>query len=243
MGIDVTINKEVKFNETHEKRVITGVHLNPKKSRVGKNPCLNVFSIYTRTKQGDLGRDGNPLIYALKSLNGFTISKSELKAFKPTFSAIVDKTLLAWPHTCVLTMPSSSVLAERFARRIARKVHGVLVSDAFCKRTATEVLAEYRDRHVVPKSKHKSDVNRILAELSKVPPNTLFSMKLVENNIREYFRPLKLNPACDQHLLMEGPVLLVDDLLSTGTTLLNAREELARMNIQCDSALCLLSDL
>ncbi|MFU2314814.1 phosphoribosyltransferase [Rahnella sp. PCH160] len=243
MGIDVTVNREVKFNDAHEHRVITGVHLNPKKSKVGRNPYLNIFSIYTRTKQGDLRRDGNPLIYALKSLNGFTITKSELRAFKPTFSAIVDKTLLGLPFASVLTMPSSSALAEQFGRRIARKLRGNIVSNAFCKRTATEILAEYRQRHVVPKTRHKSDVNRVLAELNKVPPNTLFSMKLVENNIREYFRPLKLNPVCDLRLIMKGPVLLVDDLLSTGTTLLNAREELERVDIQCHSAICLLSDL
>lgn len=243
MGIDVSINKEVKFNGAHENRIITGVHLNPKKSHVGKNPCLKVFSIYTRTKQGDLRRDGNPLIYALKSLNGFTISKAELRAFRPTFTSIVDKTLSGWPHTCVLTMPSSSVLTEQFARRIARKLQGKVVTDAFCKRTATEMLDEYRQRHVVPKTKHKSDVNRVLAELRKVSPNTLFSMKLVENNIREYFRPLKLNPVCNLGALQSGQVLLVDDLLSTGTTLLNARDELMQVNIHCDKAVCLLSDL
>lgn len=243
MGIDVSANKDVTFNATHEHRVITAIHLNPKKSKVGKNPRLDIFSIYTRTKQGDDRRDGNPLIYGLKNMHGFTLSYASLLEFKPTFSAIVDKTLNGWSYPYVLSMPFSSRVAEQFARRIARKLGAVLINSAFSKRTASEILADYHSRHVVPKSRHKSDVNRVLAELAKVPPNTLFSMKKVENNIREYFRPLKLNPHFDFAPLVGGTVILSDDLLSTGTTLLNARDALLEVKVACNQGVCLLSDL
>ncbi|HAV2277468.1 TPA: hypothetical protein JHK27_003068 [Serratia marcescens] len=245
MGVDVSHNRIVTFNAEHDHRVVTSIDKNPKIKRIGKNPKVTVFSIYRRTKTGDYERDGNPLIYALKGLHRYTITNADLYRFRPSFYAILTNTVakVTQGPRVVLVMPSSSPLVFQFARKVARGLGCELIKNAFSKRTAGEMLSDFELAKPMIKQSHKSDVHKVIAELTKAPVNSIFSMKHVPNRVREYFCPLKMNPQFDVTVLQEIEVILVDDLLSTGTTLVSAANELSRFNVSCTQSVCLLSDL
>ena len=66
-------------------------------------------------------------------------------------------------------------------------------------------------------------------------------VKDIDTKIRSYFSPLALS----QNIVnpQGKKVLLVDDLLTTGTTLISAKELLAGNNVSSFQGLCLLSSL
>lgn len=84
MGIDITVNGVVSFNPNHEKFVSTSVSFNPKLKNIsvkGYRGNLLIYSVFTRMKSND-NRDGNPLIYAMKGLKGYSITFREIVKFK-----------------------------------------------------------------------------------------------------------------------------------------------------------------
>lgn len=246
LGIDVNQRKQVTFNISHDNRVVTSISKNPKLSMIGRSPKTPVYSIYRRTKSGDYRRDGNPLMYALKGINNYSISLNELFKFRNSFLAILNAIHSQLPpgNKIIIAMPSSSPVVNLFAKRISRRF-GAQMIDLFMKCTVQEVLSDFHTNFSLSqiKKSDKGDVQRLLAELSSSVPNSIFSMKIVPNKIRKYFQPLKINPQANLAPLNGVQIILVDDLLSSGVTLICAIEILMSMNIPCVTAVCLLSDL
>ncbi|RUO18684.1 phosphoribosyltransferase [Aliidiomarina haloalkalitolerans] len=237
MGIDVTEDKYVTLNEGHHKRLVTCPSRNPV---FKKYPGLVTQSVYRRTKDGDKERDGNPFIYALKKTRGYRIRSRELVKFKPSFDAILYKIIDKFPGACLVTLPSSYPIAEILARRIARKNGAQIFNRIFRKATVAEVLANF-DPHAV-KKQHQAEINSQLATFNKLDPNELVNLKEMRNRIRSYFNPISIN----SDLLGQLPttkLLLVDDLLSTGTTITNAANLLKYNNFTVVGAVCLFSAL
>lgn len=234
MGIDINEHKAVSFNEHHDHRLVTCPTKNPKTTTIED---LLIHSIYRRTKTGDFRRDGNPFIYALKSKDGYKITNRELHRFKPSFYTILTKIIEHKTVDYILPMPSSHPIAHYLARRLARATDATVIDDFFCKQTTGNIIATFDLASVKPA--HKKDVKKQLAAYRKMPANTLVSLKKIPNKIRCYFPPLVLNPGNTVTVDIEN-VLLVDDLLSTGTTLLSAKRLLRSRNLAC---VCLLSDL
>lgn len=237
MGIDVSIDKYVTLNESHHKRLVTCPNRNPVFRKLGE---LMIHSVYRRTKDGDKERDGNPFIYAVKKTKGFRIRSRELVRFKPSFEAIVEKIIKNVPHSCVVTVPSGYPIAEILASRIVRKSGVPIFSKVFSKATVGEVLARFDPNSV--KGQHRAEVNSQLATFSKLDPNELVNLKEIRNKIRHYFNPLSINTDFLSQL-PSANLLLVDDLLSTGTTLSNAAKLLEVNGFKVVGAVCLLSAL
>lgn len=215
-------------------RLITCPTKNPKVSSLGQ---VSVDSIYRRTKTGDYQRDGNPFIYALKRINGFRISNKELYKFKSSFYTILASSLSGHKIDFILPMPSSHPIANYLANRISRLTGATVINDYFLKQTTSGILNNFNHNHV--EDKHKSEVLKQLASYQKLPANSQISLKKIPNKIRFYFPPLVLNPKYIAHTVT-GSVLLVDDLLSTGTTLVSAKSLINSDNVK---GICLLSDL
>lgn len=146
MGIDISNNKVITFNASHEKRVVTGIARNPKLSKIGRSPHTSVFSIYRRTKAGDFRRDGNPLMYALKGINGYSIKPFELYKFRTTFFPILSTihSNLALGSNIIIPMPSSSYFVTTFSKIIAKRFNAPIIS-MFQKRTVLEVLNSFNN--------------------------------------------------------------------------------------------------
>ncbi|HBC3539148.1 TPA: hypothetical protein KDZ97_003682 [Vibrio parahaemolyticus] len=237
MGIDIGNANAVSLNESHEYRLITGVTRNPGVSKKGK---LQVKCVYRRTKDGDFERDGNPFIYALKRNGRFSITNAELYRFKPSFEQIIANMTNGMNVDFVLGMPSSSNVVTHFGRRVARKLKAVYIDDYFIKKTVGEVLAEF-DMDAVRKQ-HKRRIKSLLNTYGKMNQESEISLKKVDNNLRHYFEPVLHNPNYSG-VKVTGDVLLADDLLSTGTTLLSSEKVLAEQGVTVQGAFCLLSDL
>lgn len=140
-------------------------------------------------------------------------------------------------------MPSSTTVPYFLARRISRHFRSTFYNDVFIKCTVEEVINNYFNEEVNKKELHIKPIKRTLSELQKLPPNTIFTMKKIPNKIRHYFSPWKINPDFDINRLNHYNIILIDDLLSTGTTLNTATIELNRSGLACSTAICLLSNL
>lgn len=237
MGIDVSRDKYVTLNEDHHQRLVTCPDRNPV---LKKYPSLLTHSVYRRTKDGDKERDGNPFIYAVKKTKGFRIRSRELVRFNPSFDAILDKIVERVPCSCLITIPSSYPVAEILARRISRKKGVQIFSNVFRKATVGEVLAGFDPTQV--KKQHEAEVKSQLSTFAKLDPNELLTLKEMRNKIRPYFNPLSLNSDLLGQLPTED-LLLIDDLLSTGTTISNAAKLLTANGLNVGGAICLLSAL
>lgn len=237
MGINILENRAVIFDSSHDYRLITHPNKNPKISRKNK---LEIASIYRRTKTGDFKRDGNPFIYALKNKNGYHISRQEIIKFYPSFYTILNKTLQGQTPDFVLSMPSSHPITTLLTKRVAKKAGAIPIYNYFDKITIGQVISNFDFTQV--RRNHIKLVKSQLATYQKINPSNTVSLKSIPNKIRQYFQPLMINSAY-QGEEIKGNILLVDDLLSTGTTLVCARNYLLSKQVTKIKALCLLSDL
>lgn len=239
MGININNKKAITFCDSHEKYVNTSINSNPSVSSLKQSyPPLLVHSIFKRVHSNDR-RDGNPLIYALKNIDYYNISNEELINFKPNFESILDKLKnnKKFKGNVILTLPSSSKVVEYFARRVGRKISLNVQYDAFIKCTNGEVLDNFN--HNIVRKQDENDVRGALYTLNKKNPDLPFQIKNIENNIRFYFQPFKLNLNNNYN---EYGIILIDDILSTGSSLLCA-EQLLKNKCQSIMALTLLGSL
>lgn len=245
MGITVDQNKIVKFTSRTEQLVNTSIDANPNQYKLNDLVVYGIFKrLYSRQ-----GGDGNPLIYALKGQRGYSISLQECGKFNPNLSVILDRLLAQKNYEVILTMPSSHKVVERFAKKINRinKKKCILINDIFSKKTICEVYSNLQDLPLTPK--YKKDIIALRRSLERDltnNPNKAFSMKEVATKDRMFIRPLKIDPTQIEKITeMKGKsILLVDDLLASGTTLTSAYNLLKEMEISEQiEAICLLGKL
>lgn len=245
MGITVDQNKIVKFTSQTEQLVNTSIDANPNQYKLNDLVVYGIFKrLYSRQ-----GGDGNPLIYALKGQRGYSISLQECGKFNPNLSIILDRLLAQKNYEVILTMPSSHKVVERFATKINRRISAncLLITDIFTKKTFHEVYEDLQRLPLTPK--HKKDIialRRSIERDTQRDPNKIFSMKEVNTKDRAFIRPLKINPERIEILqkIQGKSILLVDDLLASGTTLTSAHNLLKDLEISEEiEAICLLGKL
>lgn len=234
MGIDV-VNKRVFHSTSHQQRVDTSVSGNPQSKIISGS--LTVQSIFRRMVHRE--GDGNPLIYALKKKDGFSISNREFCKFLPEFRQILAKAMHGKSDVIFVPMPSSHKIAYTLASQAAKYAVNCSVEPSlFEKKTAGEVHQELKAT-VFPNKLRKDGV-RLLSSLA-ASPNAIFSMKNVKNpELRHYISPLKLATV---YPVQCREIILVDDLLSSGATLTCAHDQLQASGWGAISALCLLGAL
>ena len=245
LGILVNDNKVVTFTSETEQLVNTSLDANPNHHKLNDLIVHSVFKrLYSRQ-----GGDGNPLIYALKGQKGFSISLKECGKFNPNISKILHRLMHEKDYEVILTMPSSHKVVERFAKKINRisKNHCILINNIFSKKTILEVYSDLQDLPLTPK--YKKDIIALRRSLERDltnNPNKAFSMKEVATKDRMFIRPLKIDPTQIEKVTeMKGKsILLVDDLLASGTTLTSAYNLLKEMEVSEQiEAICLLGKL
>ncbi len=237
LGIDICTAHSVSLNEAHELRLVTSVERNPVISDKGS---ITVTCVYRRTKHGDFKRDGNPFIYALKRKSPYSITNRELFRFRASFKEILAQMSKNLEIDYVVGVPSSHNVVTHFGNRVARQLNAIYINDYFVKQTVGNVLKNFKLS--VVDAKHKSIVKKVLSTFGKLDPAEEISLKKIENKVRSYFEPVALNTSYAGPAL-NGNVLIVDDLLSTGTTLLSSESLLKAQGINVQGSFCLLSDL
>jgi hypothetical protein len=236
VGIIVDAGKSVIYDGQSNNLINNCVKDNPIMQRVDG---MVVYSVFRRVRSNTSTGDGNPLIHALKSARGYSIDLPNILSFLPEFYAVVEKV----SHHCqadhVIPVPSRSKVAEMFAKRISRHTSSEFHKAVLQKKTHRDIcididlLIRSGNLHRV-EEKLLGDVRRQIAR----SPSAYFEMKLVDQRFRKYFSPFKTkNPVS---VPAGSSVLLVDDLLSTGTSLRCAKDLLAHHGVTDVKFLCLL---
>jgi hypothetical protein len=224
VGIDVCEEtRRISYASSHNQRVVTGSDNNPVVQIIRGLP---VVSIFRRVKTGDPTRDGNPLIYALKGKHGYSLRYSCAVDLHEAAMPIIAKILTAiGPCDAVIPMPSSSNVAGYVAKALARGCpNGLVSTPRFKKATMADALVRMRLPHNVA-AKLRRDYGAQLRTMQRLPSGTLVQMKKIDNHIRHLIPAVvPLTPLQD---LAGQRIVLVDDLLSTGSTLLSAQEHLS----------------
>ena len=153
-GINIdTVNKIVSIDLSHEEGVDTSL-INPTYKKISG---VNVISIFKRVRKNDpltgTSLDGNPLIYALKEINGWKINKDDIIKLLKQFIRISEKIKLE--YDTIIKVPSTSVLNTEFLYRINKIIKCKdVISDMFNKMDATDVF-DVIDSSLVPPADFK----------------------------------------------------------------------------------------
>ncbi|MDO8038376.1 phosphoribosyltransferase [Janthinobacterium sp. SUN137] len=235
MGINV-VGKVVSYDGSHQKLINTAPASNP---TVSITQGLTIHSVFQRMPARNRSGDGNPLMYALKNLRKYTIARSEVIQFLPSFYEILVKLQAEYGAATLLPMPSSHPLALSLARRAQRLLPGASISkNLLLKKTCGQVHGELV--LTTPPASHQQEFTQLLAYLMK-NANLPLSLKEVDVKLRHLTDPLIIN---NQVPVPNSPIVLVDDLMATGTTLLRARDLLRAQGVTAEiKALCLFSKL
>ncbi|MER8785092.1 hypothetical protein NKH60_28385 [Mesorhizobium sp. M1006] len=229
------------MDDTHQKRVNTSLDHNPVVEEVDG---MIVRYVFTRHKQQKGDGDGNPLIYALKGINSFTIVPMYRTRVMDRAQAIVASIAHELEeHDHVMPLPSSNGLAREVAEMVCAVIGKPLLEPTFLrKKTAAEMVVQYGEE-LPPKltPSQSSEYKSQIALWRRAHGIKSVSMKGIDTGIRGFFDPLVLSGELPD--IEEQRVLLVDDLMSSGTTLGSASSILTGGKNCQVSGLCLLSGL
>ena len=181
---------------------------------------LQVFSLFRRRRLSTIEADGNPLIYALKGLNGYTIDEAGKELMWKTAGEIFRAWTCPWRPTHVVSIPSRHSVSFDLASKIASFLEVDHVPVALVhKRTVAEVLEKaeiLKDSGAVLGSDLKAFKSQ-LGRLSTAPPGKTFQMKEINVRVRQYFHPWRVAEEATD--LIGHDLLLVDDLIGSGASL------------------------
>ena len=238
LGIDVTITKLVSYNPLHEERVKTWPANNPSYVDLG---ALRVAAVFKRHRSPRDEQDGNPLIYSLKKLRGYTIAPSCVTLIAGCACSILPNCFKGQKFDFIVPMPSSARIPARLAQCAASAFgHPAQVLNLFRKATAAEALAAMPAIATVA-PRDKEDFKRTQERLASVKPGSAFSMKDVPARIRCHMIPICLSATSGS--LAGKSILLVDDLLSSGQTLKVGSDILNRLGATATKALVFLGPI
>jgi len=234
MGIDVDAHKVVTFNALHEHRVVTDPTRPIPRARYGR---LDIVSLFRRQITSHDTDDGNPLIYALKGKFGYTMPYRDFRLLYIAAMQILPNALADVNFDMAVPLPSSSVVAAIIAQR-ARP--GCAVVPCLDKATIGQVLAIAPAAGKI-KRRHRGEYTSQLAKLQRLDPTLMIEMKTLKGPVRPYFSPVVASGLAVQ--CANRHVLLVDDILSSGSSLMAAEAALHAAGAASVSALTLLSRL
>ncbi|AYV11554.1 MULTISPECIES: phosphoribosyltransferase [Shewanella] len=230
MGIDIIETrgsrlKEVRVNDAHDRLVITDPSKNPVEHDIGLE--LLITAVFQRKKSKTRKGDGNPLIYALKGLHHFSISEESKLALYEKMATIVSNHYQGKKFDTVAPLPSSKPIALWLATTCCEILHVPIEKNAFFKATNANVLNQLQG---VNGGKEVIELRKLL---EKAKPNGQFAMKDVDYAQRLHIEPISVNPFYSP----AGKILIVDDLVSSGSSLKSAYNSLKNkdpdLEIEC----------
>lgn len=216
-------NRLVTVDHSHNNFCITTPQGNPAVITLG---TLKVTSIFTRTKgkrdKRDPG-DNSPMLYVLKGLHNLQTRKRDVGTLCASFRKILPAYLgggFQWDW--IVPLPSTSTVCSRFAERVFKHTQqGVCHPNALVKITAQQVLQDVGALRIPSRDKARLrvDVKRFISNHGENAP---FQIKSVNVSLRQYINPLAWG-----HVQATSPprmILLIDDMVTSGSSLVNAEE-------------------
>lgn len=230
MGFTVDVaNRLVTVDHSHNNYSVTTPAGNPTHLILANG--LKVTSIFSRTKGKKAKRgenvppgDNSPMLYALKGMHQLQTTRRSVMDLNLSYRQILPVFVAAgFQWDWLLPLPSSSNLTALFANRVCTESGvGVCHHGAMVKISAQQVLKNLQALKIKAsdRSAIREDVNRFIKQNS---PQTAFQIKAIT---RTHLRP-HINPLMWGHLPAVAPprrVLLIDDMVTTGTSLVCAND-------------------
>lgn len=241
MGINISRDGFVALDHTHQKRVNTSLEANPTSRRWGD---VVVHHVFRRNKTGDLDRDGNPLIYALKGMNGYNIVPMYRMRILARGQEILEKCVGLCGADFIMPMPSSYGFSKEFAEMVSATTETPLLDSQFLrKKTVAEMLAQYGQQ--IPDDltgQREKEYKSQLYDWRQMKSGQKVSMKEINPKLRKYFDPFEIADGAPD--IRDRNVVLVDDIMSSGASL-SAMTLLLTTRVGCkiDRAVSFLSAL
>lgn len=246
MGLAIN-NNLVYIDHSINDHLIT-THANNPKINIKANPkgCIMVASIFTRLKSTSQGRkarqtkrvgDNCPLIYALKNKDNLYTNIYTIKQMLIEGRQIIKKIKFIDSKTSLICTPSSHKIVLQFANEIAKLTGAVVHKDVFVKASVQSARDDINNAiSMADNYLTKKDLKQVLKNLSTA---SNLSMKDIPTKYRSFINPLVLvNP------IFSDQIILVDDLVATGGTLICAKNLARQSQLSKDiRALSLFSDV
>lgn len=175
-----------------------------------------------RKHRNNIPGDNCPIIYALKGKDNLKTDISSIKKLLVSYWQIVNDFKANEPngYDFVISMPSSHNISRIIGKRLATTFRAQHSSDFLRKLTIDEAF-EVLDKADISVEEHKALSHRLKKQLQEKGFKGNFSLKGIPVQFRSEFPPLCLNKSSIN--IKPKRILLVDDLLATGTTLKTAR--------------------
>ena len=236
---------KVIVNHTHSDYAVTTAEGNPYKSTITygavKIKNIGIFKrTYNKSRKPSVG-DNCPMLYALKNMNNLRTNFRSVYLLYIEFLKIVD---LILTEECnhwdvIIILPSSSLLTKRFAERLAKKMTiqmpDIFLLEPFKKVTFEDVNSDlnYLKVNNLIKSQAQTNIRQDIKKFIKknnIPLGSSFQMKAIDKKYRHHIKPFKLKDLNEDIMLKLSEckkILLVDDMLNSGTSIISARSLLA----------------
>ena len=235
-GIDYdSVLRRVSFTDKHEDNVNTSVLLNPT-CRYDLIPGVPVWSVFQRTDSQFGDKDGNPLIYAMKNENGWSMSRGDYKKIESNIKQILIKFFDKHGYDATIILPSTSVI-NPFMEKLIKEVNPEckIINDLVIKMTIKEVDDDIMkwgspfrkafpvlDDLRVAYAELEKNFERMRREKNGEFTYHFIDNKKIRNAIEHTLKLEKNNIGRYSGLINNKNVLLVDDTIRRGNTIKDA---------------------
>ena len=163
------------------------------------------------------------MLYALKGISGLKTTRRDIITLKENYSLILEKYLinsLDWDY--ILPLPSSNKLTFAFAQRVQRQAkNGFCSNGLLSKITAKQALSnvDLLEIKSSDKARIKQAIKRFISQNSE---ETEFQIKSLHPKFRKHIGIFEWNSSCHPVIPATSNILLIDDMVTSGTSLLCA---------------------
>lgn len=223
---------KVLIDHASKEHLVTTVAGNPKRYKVeNEHGDLDVFSIFTRLKATSRERrnrsvrligDNCPMIYALKGKDKLTTGYRSVREMLLVGTQVVQQNFTCAKDTVIVCIPSSHTIVGHLAKQLGKHLQLQVVEGLLSKASVRSAVADIEHAIKLSKDyKERKDLQNILQHVKK---QEVFALKDVPPGYRHLIAPVVIGSN-----LVKSPytsILLVDDLVSTGSSLITAKNVL-----------------
>lgn len=185
-----------------------------------------LYSVVKREKEkrskkghGHIQGDNCPMLYAMKQADDLLVTEQTVENLYDYIRQSIDKFFQSnFKFDAVIPMPSKHDIGQRVAHILEEQFDVKIIDDLFAKHSATDAI------QIVLKSNLDESIKQsIKTALGRNIENKL-ELKNVLAKYRKFVPILKISDPTPTEMNAINSVLLIDDILSSGSTLENARK-------------------